>query len=62
MDGYERMALENEKRAVEREREMTLNEIALRGGGHNESTWHLQTRLRSLEARLQTIDAQLRRG
>ena len=62
MNGWEHMALANEKRAVEREHEMVHNEIAMLGGGNNEKTWHLQTRLRSLEARLQTLDVQLRRG
>ena len=59
INGWEKIALENERRAVERELQSVNQQIAVLGGGHNSRTWDLQDR-RGLEARIQTIDARLR--
>ena len=62
----ERSALENEKRALQRELESVSNQLrAITSGvgvGYNDRTAPLQYRRQSLEARIQTVDERLRHG
>jgi hypothetical protein len=62
LNGSERMALENDKRALARELESVNNEIAVArlGGNNSQRISSLQIRRSSTEARLQSIDARLR--
>ena len=57
----ESAALENEKRALQRELEQVENELRRLGGyGYSERTAPLQYRIRSIQARIHTIDVRLR--
>jgi hypothetical protein len=58
----ERAALENEKRALQRELEGVNNQLrAISGGvGYSATTAPLQYRRQAIEARIQTIDVRLR--
>jgi hypothetical protein len=62
----EMAALENEKRALQRELESANNELyRVTGGsgvGYNDRTAPLKYRIQSIQARIQTIDQRLRNG
>jgi len=59
LDLKEKMALEEEKRAVQYELQEVDNEIRRLGGGHNPKTWSLQARRSSVAARLNSIRSKL---
>ena len=60
LNQFERIALENEKRALQSEMNLVTQQIASRGGGLNSQTWDLQTRRQSIDAQIQAVDARLR--